>query len=83
MGETILTLALTVISSVLTGGLGVAIWSSWKNRRHTGDTAWEQRDTERDWADRLRHALHTQRDICNQEHGMLYKDMPPFPRKSK
>lgn len=80
MGETALTVLLAVISTGLLSGLGTSMVTSWKNRRHSSDNAWDQRDKERHRADVLHEALRTHRNMCNKEHGMLYKDMDPFPR---
>ena len=60
-----------------TMGKRIFDWITGKHKDE--DNAWNQRDSQRNRADRLHEALRTHRTLCHKKHGMAYEDMPAFP----
>lgn len=60
-----------------TMGKRIFDWITGKHKDE--DSAWKQRDTHRQRADRLHEALRTHRTWCHKQHGAAFEDMPPFP----
>ena len=75
MSQTIFAVIAALVSGGAMTGLGVALWSSFRNRNYHGDNAWKQRDEFRTRGDVLHEILHKHQMMCREEHGMKYEDM--------